>query len=1540
MGFLSGVLSNIYKHLGQHKETITDAINTLNTNKHLGKKGFNVAIGSVVEGVGRYNEKVKRSNENVSTPIKIFHDYIESEFNNTFETIEVKSVSADPDNEDNQVKAATDLAEACLGKAKDFCGAINENKDNVNDLNHTLMLKVYDVKDCIEHEIKRLSELSTKEKKELEEMSALVKKMLSELKKQINEEIEMQVRSLVKHLKSLVTKIRDKLIEVEHNMQQYVYNLATWMEDAQRILDEALRKVAVILGDIDGTGSMSAERIKTTADLIQTEAGLLHRHFESAKSEYEKLFKLIKGKSGDGNDEECVIHMLDDAENKVNEPKSLEGFKKTDEWGLKNEIEGLTKAIHTNVENYLKYVKEALEAGIQKADNFSRTTTPGLNAMIDHLGEDIKGKLGTFGLLFTTAKSDTEKGGLGYCFEILLYYLNSVKKDNAVGWERFVQLIGTNVTSSMKDRSIAGDFNEKLLDLVNGAVINGMGNLQEAVTAIVQDKLKPLKDEISSIIQQAEESKNAIRDHAADVLGRFAELSANITNAGGNAMGILQDLRNTNIGVQLKKIKKQINTLQSVNLPLAIELSHTFVSREADDAGEGAITVIKNVVENQVDNVSRALTTQTRKHYVTTMRLLLDAFAAKVTAELTNLPEAIEKDMHIGFKGFMEAFAGDNDRNIKLLEGQNDAKRLQDLSYAFNASWQPMHDYLNKEIKRVTNENNKRNPKSEDPQPYLTGLSKITESLNALLTHVTDKNKYDCQIPGLLDSLESAVSDLTPQGFSNPNSAILDGITSGLGGLIGELRKTYISTYDGAKQISWDELFANKETEESRHAAKVCMSIFKVICDDLTELHKQCTEQAEWKGRKIYETSDARGNPLGDFFLSRGYKIPSANSNQDGELQCSVGMMGRHILRNLNTNIQDAHYNVHLKDCRGKESQNRFNIVGIITCIIQHVNQYYMVCHLPTVQSSKLPCNIYQMLSWLCGLTYNPVYPQLSLNAFSDFFEKPEHSAPADSEDVSFDDDTADALPAYPHEVSVANLSTTLMEVCHHSYEVLCAILGHGHAGGRYACDFNTNPDKLSYPSNPSKCLDLCIEILIRLYNQLYFIYVQCHRASNAVSWRDCYYGRHVGGSSWECNEIQCADLIANQRGAQKCNQNADQTCEQHPKCGIKSPLQSFLEDGLPGFLPHPFKTPNCKLTCEAPNHRGIPCKTPMGFADISVTASHTKKGSHLADALAAFCGTPNTPLAAICASLTCLLQRAPRTLDDMFSFYYHLLKGWNGNNSKRNMHKSNAFNDAVSKAHFGEAYPDLDITTIFKGSDHKTGNHVNGELHSLFTCDYGNKTEMECGRYMQPFGHNIWTVFSEVNADKYLTWIVYLTEAFYDLLKKLYEECCKNCKTPGSRCHGKTCHQNCLVSHTSTHSKNCRSIAQCPFTRPTLCKYGFVFQSESNLSGTYGPETKRTCQDFCNALNKVLKKGNVLGDLTYITIPNFLWKIREKFFWLNVALWLLSLLYLIHIMVIRLDLLHIKSHLNSPSSHRIAAQSLLAAARVNKLNRVFYLQP
>ncbi|CDR71562.1 hypothetical protein, conserved [Babesia bigemina] len=396
-------------------------------------------------------------------------------------------------------------------------------------------------------------------------------------------------------------------------------------------------------------------------------------------------------------------------------------------------------------------------------------------------------------------------------------------------------------------------------------------------------------------------------------------------------------------------------------------------------------------------------------------------------------------------------------------------------------------------------------------------------------------------------------------------------------------------------------------------------------------------------------------------------------------------------------------------------------------------------------------------------------------------------------------------------------------------------------------------------------------------------------------------------------------------------NQNANQTCDRHPSCGLKSPLQSFLEDGLQGFLPHSFTKPGCKLECAVPNHFGKPCLTPMGFSDISITASHSSKGKRIKDLLERFCGRPDAPLASLCSSLTCVLQRAPQTLGDMFGFFQGYLSSWSGGGIK---HKQDAFNEAVRKAYFDVQYDNLIVTSIQQSSNHKNGKHLTGDLFSLIECKSDSDSPAHpCGAYLQAICDDTRVKYSKEHADRYLSWVVYITETFYDLLKKLYDECSSKCGDDKPKCRTGKCPEGCdtqrlPMSEIAKHNASCSSILKCPSTHPTLYKYGFTFGSPFSLSGEKSETTKRTCHDFCKVLKIVVKENNALHKLAHEIIPQFLWDIRSKFFWTTVALWSLSLFYLLHIMVIRLDLLHIKSHLNSPSSHRIAAQSLLAAAR------------
>ncbi|CDR71882.1 hypothetical protein, conserved [Babesia bigemina] len=786
---------------------------------------------------------------------------------------------------------------------------------------------------------------------------------------------------------------------------------------------------------------------------------------------------------------------------------------------------------------------------------------------------------------------------------------------------------------------------------------------------------------------------------------------------------------------------------------------------------------------------------------------------------------------------------------------------------------------------------------------------------------------------------------------------------SGLSNFAQQLGHAYVNRYSGkhfngglivtktitddTKQPPNSPKTIEELTPEGRNCAKVCLTIVEILVNDFEKLFTATG------GNKKMQINLDEGNRLGVFFRAKGYDVAEGASTQDGELQNSSDMTGEKIRELCDYTItvrNSGEYDPKTQQLqaidRGVTTFDRW-----IRYLYVYLSNYRTVCHLKHIAKPRTPTTINQMLHWVNGLPYTTVYNELTVQGFGELFEKQEEEEPVEGEIVIKTDDD-DTLEAYPEDITAEKMRDTLTDVCRFTDRVLVCILGHGHAEGRYACDFSTNPDGLLYPSNASACLDMLVDILKRLYEQFYFLFIQCSREKDNVSWRDCWYGRHVGGSDWRCNEKQCINQMVNQSADQKANQSCGQTCDRHPSCGLKSPLQSFLEDGLPGFLPHSIKKPGCKLDCTVSNHRGLPCKTPMGFGDISLTASRASRGERMMKLLDMFCGQQTSPLTKLCGYFNCLLQMPPQTLGDMFAFYHNLLVDWNG--AAKGLidgpkHKKSAFFSAVTSANFGIEYPELDVSTLFFTSNH-TGNGGNGDLLCLLSCGSASLTTT-CGRYLQPFGMNTWTVFSEKHADKYLSWIVYITETFYYLLEQLLKECCRNCTSSQSRCNGKVCPKTCQVKYTSEetksqsvstihHTKDCKSIAYCPFTRPTLCKYGFVFKSLSNMSGTSGDSTKRTCKDLCHALQNVLLKGKVLGEFTHVTIPEFLWNIRSKFFWLNVALWLLSFLYLIHIMVIRLDLLHIKSHLHSPSSHRIAAQSLLAAARVGRLSKISYLQP
>ncbi|CDR71867.1 hypothetical protein, conserved [Babesia bigemina] len=1719
MGFLSGVLSNIKEHLGQHKEQITEAIKSLETNKHLGKKGFNDAIGKVVAGVRGYNKEVKKSNNNVRYPIDKLLKDLENDgtFDKAYKKIYAESVTGNP--EDGQVKAADNLAEQSLKLARDFLGALHESEERdkaVSDLNHDCRNNVNNARKIIKHEHDRLQMNFGNESNASRNMVEAVIKEITGMNANVNKQIDEKVAPLINELKKKMQEFleqvengpkkdlgrwlkeetettdqgkkskkdafaasRDKVYAGVENFETNYHDIHPQLEAIKGIvqksnstekLEESVAKITSAVKDVGeqlGLQVKSLEHWRTTAlevvkvalkrvDEIVNKLDGKKADQEAENSERDEVTKA----AGELKDQALkLMTAITEATGKLSTGIATAGRAVTDlDDALKKSLHSLKTRIKTTISQYIGKLSGALDAGMQSTRGYSGTAgfsafmsnfnsehpispktefgkrlqevgrnniklargihtalielnneksqwsriTPGSNELQSAISKDLQDSVDKElpdaeddeKVLLTSLVSYSATGATGskqWLEKSISSMQESVKGklDNIVYPEKTGKMITAHmittthhelnikfksfiraVTNIIKKDPHMGSNEHLNYDLRK---LNAMLDGKESIYGI-NNHLNTIHTALSAIHKKefGEQLSNSSVYGAISVVTdkviMLEKASTATDTPDGNLMKLVgslpKDMRSLNncINTVIEVVENADKQLQQWITNVGVYIA------TMDKTGHDFADGLKEFVDVSMSYAKNIITTDIQKGYVRSVKRQLKYFAIVAHDVLTPLPALVEQDKHIGFKGFMEEFAGKTpeNENIQKLVEQKENSNVEKLSAAFQQFWKPLKNYLITEIKRVNTENNeKKNPVGTDQQYYSHTLLKINDSLADLLDHLGKQNRYDHNLHGLLQKLISANNELKPDNFAKPNTPVLDGIGSGISKFVDELRKVYISTYDS---VSFDGvLFDNHRYEVTprgavstyylsgygKKCAKVFITTLEMLSNDFYTLIKESMKS--WKARQINTYND---NLFGKWLEDRGYKVDREKGKQTGELQNKSDMTVTTIYDILSKNIRsvvevDTQTSwmkdiVQRKKARN-ENANQINVVDILLFLYEQVQIYYKVSHYNVPSKPKAPSSVKDMLQWLIGLPHTTVYNELTVGGFGELFDRPEEEKLTDESGPTLKLEDDDKLDAYPATITAVNLRDTLTEVCHYSYDVLVSLLGHGHAGGRYACEFNTNEDKFSYPNDMNALICSMLDILTRLHEQLYFLCRQCHYTTDLSGWANCWYGRDVGGASWKCNALQCPDQSADQIHNQTCNQK----CNQISDCGLKSPLQSFLEDGLQGFLPHQLKVERGALVCTV-KHSGLPCKTPMGFGDISQLASHRQQGKHIFTTLYKFCGSKSSPLTRLRSQLKCILPNAPKTLNDMFAFYFTLLNDWNEAAGTRQMHRENAFKKAVIEANFENHNTELDITAMFKNRDHglnaatQKSEHITGDLYALVDCHTNSSSVSShpCGPYLRPICQDGFSTFTAKNAEKYVSWIIYSTGSFLHLLKQLYEECNSNCAGDRPKCRVSRCKKGCKaldspMSPGSTHEKSCGSIVDCKLMRPTIYKYGFVLGDCESLSAE---SSKRTCKDLCMVLQSVTNEKesahHPLAELVYRTIPDFLFTIRAPFIWLNVALWLLSFLYLLHIMVIRLDLLHIKSHLHSPSSHRIAAQSLLAAGRVNKLGRVFYLQP
>ncbi|GIX64677.1 extracellular matrix-binding ebh [Babesia caballi] len=374
----------------------------------------------------------------------------------------------------------------------------------------------------------------------------------------------------------------------------------------------------------------------------------------------------------------------------------------------------------------------------------------------------------------------------------------------------------------------------------------------------------------------------------------------------------------------------------------------------------------------------------------------------------------------------------------------------------------------------------------------------------------------------------------------------------------------------------------------------------------------------------------------------------------------------------------------------------------------------------------------------------------------------------------------------------------------------------------------------------------------------------------------------------------------------------------------------------------------------------------PMGF-ESHLRDGKSFHGGHISLTLKPFCGSSNTPLRQLCGALTCLSKRAPRSLGDLFGFYWQvteqLFNDVKTKDSDPTPHLSSAITTLLSKlaaVKSGLLYESIIHNVKAIGShffglswhchrkkswqtvkrsgangyckDHENPNKAR-DLMSLYNseCTQSNAT---CGKYLEPLGISSGATFANNFAFTYLSWAAYLTDELYESLQGLLEtlnaHTCKGCK------------HSC--SHSSTSHCSCPSVVDCADVLPLLFSNGFNFHNAFWLKGmkkernsyTQTAQTKRQCSAFATQLQSVIN-GEPLTKLL-ASIDDFLFLFRYYFLSNLSGFWTIYTGLILYTFFFLLDTLHLRSHLKLTASHVVPPLALLTSGHPVPVTKLTYI--
>ncbi|GBE62905.1 Apolipophorin-III superfamily protein, putative [Babesia ovata] len=545
-----------------------------------------------------------------------------------------------------------------------------------------------------------------------------------------------------------------------------------------------------------------------------------------------------------------------------------------------------------------------------------------------------------------------------------------------------------------------------------------------------------------------------------------------------------------------------------------------------------------------------------------------------------------------------------------------------------------------------------------------------------------------------------------------------------------QLGYAYVNVYDDEKfeeELRTVNLFSPRKRTEpvyelndyGRKLSKVLLTCVSTLFHDIEKLRTQCKDDAAWKGMQIHlREKNNKENPLGEFFDNCGFIVSKDYNGYEGELLNKPECTGKYIYDSLYLNSKGL-------------LPGQFR--GPFTYLYRYLHKYNEVCHIATFTAKRHPCSVNEMLQWLSGLPHNNVFEQLKKH-IKTLCDKPD-----DQKDIEYSQIHSDKLTfhAYPETLTAADLRLTLSDICSDSRNILTSILGNGDAYTTYACDLSNNSSVLHYPSNPSACLDMLLDILRRIFPPLKFLLNQCNNASSDCGWLQCRYGKDIRPSKSLCNEHTKSKI----------------------DCEPTSPLMSYLTDGLLGHLPHTLTSIGCRAVCiNCPTGKpGMPCLTPLGFRGFS---GSTRRGKDLCNVLGKL--LTNVHIKALLS----LGTKTPATLSEHFGFVSSLVNGWHNrtNIDKDGVQKS--FEDAITKLSIALYEKPAELTDALRdayGSEsvsHSSCQH--SHLLNLTDFDTCNRNGLHCAPYITSLCGDYYTYLPVKNSNTYLSWAIYLPWTFW----------------------------------------------------------------------------------------------------------------------------------------------------------------------------------